>query len=119
MRLNQKEKEFFKAAMALPAICPARIYSQKLYSGSPRREDLLDIEIFLRQISEHCQERWMLRRLYEDYQAKAGVKRQCLNDPTTQEQDRKAWKKTSVRIVGWCQNVRRRAGAIKRRAGFR
>ena len=119
MRLNPKEKEFFKGALALPAICPARIYSNKLYSGRPRREDLLDIEIFLGQISEHCQERWMVRRLYEDYQTKAGTNRGRLNDPTTQEQDRRAWKKTSVSIPGWFQNVRQWPGRLKRIVNLR
>lgn len=119
MLLNPKEKEFFQAALALPAICPARMYSNKLYSGRPGREDLLDIEIFLGQISEHCQERWMVRRLYEDYQAKARNENRRLNDPSTQEQDRRAWKKISVSITAWFQNARHWPGRIKRIVNLR
>lgn len=112
MLLDPKEKMFIDTYLTLPVSCPARRYSDKLYIGRPRREELLDMEIFLGQISEHCHERWMFRRLYEDYQLRAGIERDRRNQPTTQEQDRKASKKAAVRIAAWCQNVRRKVDGI-------
>ena len=110
---------FIDTYMTLPVNCPARRYSEMLHAGDVSREFLLDMEMFMAQISEHCHERWMFRRLYEDHRIRAGVESACRNDPTTQEMDRQACKKTSVRIAGWFQNARQKLGRIKALAIFR
>ena len=119
MLLSQKEKKFVDTYMTLPVKCPARHYSEMIYRGTITPEYLLDAEIFLSLINEQCSERWLFRRLFEDHQIRAGAEQKRREDPTTQELDRSAWKKTSVRITAWFHFAGRKLGFIKKIATLR
>ena len=71
-----------------PPMCPARSYGIKIIFG-PTPEEILDIQMFLRQISQPCKEIWALKRLYEDHCIRKWEKDRQQRDPTTQEHDRK------------------------------
>ena len=116
MFLNAKEREWIDHMLARPVVCPARRYSEMLYHDRMTPEYLQDAEIFLSMINEQCSERWMFRRILEDYQLRHHVERKHRDDPTRQELDHKAWKKTFAITTDFLAAVRKKAGRLKKYA---
>ena len=86
--LQPDEIEFISVMFDKPPMCPARGYSMEVMAG-PTPEQQLDIELYLRQVSQPCKEIWALKRLWEDYRIRRRERDRRQRDPTIQETDRK------------------------------
>ena len=87
--INKDEIDLIAACYGRPPRCTARTYGQKILYGTATAEDLVAVDVFIRQQNaDPCVEAWALRRLYEDHLLRTIEADRQQRDPTTQELNR-------------------------------
>lgn len=111
--ISDDERAEIEAILDQPLCCAARKFNQMLRRGHISDERRLQAEVF---IHAGCEEIQILERFYLDYGLRRDHDRRRREEPTTQETDRKAWRRHFSNLIARLRPAPKKNGSASEAA---